>query len=124
MPFSISYTKLKDSNNTLKSNIDNNSSLPFAVKNVLENPKLRGIHECLGSLIEVEEKYSKAISITMGANSNNVVIDNEVCAKEAIKYLKDNNMGRVTFFPLNIIKEKFIDNETLNIIINSIIRTI
>ena len=101
---------------TLKENIDNNATLPYAVKNVLENPKLRGIHNSIGSLIEVEEKYSKAISITLGANSNNVVIDNEICAKEAIKYLKDNNMGRVTFFPLNIIKEKFIDNETLNIL--------
>ena len=101
---------------TLKENIDNNATLPYAVKNVLENPKLRGIHNSIGSLIEVEEKYSKAISITLGANSNNVVIDNEICAKEAIKYLKDNNMGRVTIFPLNIIKEKFIDNETLNIL--------
>ena len=100
----------------LKENIENNATLPYAVKNVLENPKLRGIHSSIGSLIEVEEKYSKAISITLGANSNNIVIDNEICAKEAIKYLKDNNMGRVTFFPLNIIKEKFIESETLNIL--------
>ena len=99
---------------TLRDNIDNNSTLPFSVKNVLENPKLRGIHNVIGSLIEVEEIYSKAISVVLGSNSNNVVIDNEICAKEAIKYLKDNNIGRVTFFPLNIIKEKFIDNETLS----------
>ena len=102
--------------NSLKDNIENNTTLPYAVKNVLENPKLRGIHNSIGSLIEVEEKFSKAISITLGTNSNNVVIDNEICAKEAIKYLKDNNMGRVTFFPLNIIKEKNIDNDTINII--------
>ena len=101
---------------TLRENIDNNTTLPYAVKNVLENPKLRGIHNSIGALIEVEEKYSKAISITLGANSNNVVIDNEVCAKEAITYLKNNNMGRVTFFPLNIIKEKFIDKDTLSIL--------
>ena len=102
--------------NSLKDNIENNTTLPYAVKNVLENPKLRGIHNSIGSLIEVEEKFSKAISITLGTNSNNVVIDNEICAKEAIKYLKDNNMGRVTFFPLNIIKEKNIDTDTINIV--------
>ena len=101
---------------TLRENIDNNTNLPYSVKNVLENPKLRGIHDIIGSLIEVEEKYSKAISITLGANSNNVVVDNEICAKEAINYLKQNNMGRVTFFPLNIIKEKIIDKETLEIL--------
>ena len=101
---------------TLRENIDNNNNLPYSVKNVLENPKLRGIHNTIGSIIEVEEKYSKSISITLGSNSNNVVIDNEICAKEAINYLKENNMGRVTFFPLNIIKEKFIDKDTLNIL--------
>lgn len=109
---------LKGKIETLKDNIDNNSSLPYAVKNVLENPKLRGIHNVIGSLIEVDEKYSKAISVTLGANSSNIVIDNETCAKEAINYLKNNNLGRVTFLPLNIIKGKGIDGETFNLIIN------
>ena len=104
--------------NSLRDNIDNNSSLPFSVKNVLENPKLRGIHNCIGNLIEIDDKYSKAISIILDTNTSNVVIDNKVCAKEVIKYLKDNNLSRVTFFPLNIIKEKFIDNETLKILNN------
>lgn len=101
---------------TLRESIDNNSNLPISVKNVLDSPKLRGIHNTIGSLMEVEESYSKAISVAMGASTSNVVVDNEICAKEAINYLKNNNMGRVTFFPLNIIKDKFIDSETLNII--------
>ncbi len=100
---------------TLKESIENDSTLPYAVKNVLDNPKLRGIHNVIGSLIEVEETYSKAISITLSGSASNVVVDNEMCAKEAINYLKANNMGRVTFFPLNIIKEKYIDTNTLNI---------
>ena len=102
--------------NSLKDSIDNNSSLPFSVKNVLENPKLRGIHNTIGNLIEIEEKYSKAISIVLGSNASNIVVDNENIAKVTIKYLKENNLGRVTFFPLNIIKERFIDADTLNII--------
>ena len=101
---------------TLKENIDNNSTLPYSVKSILENPKLRGIHNAIGTLIEVDEQYSKAIAIALGTNSSNVVVDDELCAKEAINYLKKNNIGRVTFFPLNIIKEKFIDNTTLNIL--------
>ena len=100
----------------LRKNIDNNSSVPQSVKNVLENPKLRGIHNSIGSLIEVEEKYSKSISIALGTNISNVVVDTEESAKEAINYLKENNLGRVTFYPLNIIKPKTIDNDTLNII--------
>ena len=107
---------LKAQIETLRSNIDNNTSLPLAVKNVLENPKLRGIHNVISSLIEVDEKYSKAISISLGANSSTVVVDNEISAKEAINYLKINNFGRVTFFPMNIIKEKYIDSSTMNIL--------
>lgn len=103
---------------TLKEAIDNNSSLPYSVKKVLDNPKLRGIHNVIGALIETEEIYSKAISTSLSTNSTNVVVDNSECAKEAIKYLKENNIGRVTFFPLNIIKEKYIDTESLNIIKN------
>ena len=101
---------------TLRDNIENNLSLPYQVKNVLENPKLRGIHNTLGSLIEVSEKYSKAISIALGLNTNNIIVDNESCAKEAINYLKENDLGRVTFFPINVIKEKYIDSNTLKTI--------
>ena len=100
----------------LRRNIENNSSVPSSVKNVLENPKLRGIHSNIGSLIEVEEKYSKSISVALGANASNVVVETEENAKEAINYLKENNLGRVTFFPLNIIKPKYIDNDTINIV--------
>lgn len=111
---SIINTKI----DTLKEAIDNNSSLPYSVKKVLDNPKLRGIHNVIGALIETEEIYSKAISTSLSTNSTNVVVDNSECAKEAIKYLKENNIGRVTFFPLNIIKEKYIDTESLNIVKN------
>ena len=41
-----------------------------------------------------------------------MVVDNEKSAKNAIEYLKENNLGRATFFPLNVIKEKTIDYET------------
>lgn len=96
--------------------IENNNNVPFAVKNVLNSPKLLGIHNTIGNIMDIEEKYSKAISIVMSSAMNNVIVDNEIHAKEAINYLKNHNLGRVTFFPLNIIKEKNIDNDVLQII--------
>lgn len=99
---------IKQKINNLKETIENNSSLPQAVRNILNNPKLTGIHNIIGNLIEVEEKYTKAITTGLGANANNIVVDNELSAKEAIAYLKENNQGRATFFPLSIIKEKTI----------------
>ena len=102
----------------LRNNIENNAGMPISVKNVLENPKLRGIHNAVGKLIEVDEVYSKSISVALGASTSNIVVDNEENAKEAINYLKENNLGRVTFYPLNIIKAKFVDSDTLSIVKN------
>jgi len=93
----------------LKESIDSNSSLPHAVKSVLDNPKLRGIHDTIGNIIEVEKEYSVAISTALGANISNIITDDEKSAKEAINYLK--NIGRATFFPLNIIKQKYVSDD-------------
>ena len=99
---------------SLKDNIENGGPLPLPVKSVLSNPKLRGIHNALGNLIEIEEKYTEAITTSLGYMVNNIVVDNETSAKEAINYLK--NIGRATFFPLSVIKPKYIDRETLTIL--------
>ena len=105
--------------NYLRESIDNNSVLPHAVKSIIDNPKLNGIHNIIGSLIECDEKDMIAISTVLGFSTTNVVVDNEKCAKEAISYLKNNKLGRVTFFPLNIIKPKDIDLETKEILKNT-----
>ncbi len=107
-------TNLEFKIESLKSSIENGGFLPQPVRSVLNNPKLRGIHNALGNLIEVENKYSTAITTSLGYNTNNIIVDNSKAAKEAIDYLKQ--IGRATFFPLDVIKPKYIDNNTLNII--------
>jgi len=100
----------------LKNTIENNSGLPYAVKNVLDNPKLAGVHGVIANLVETNREYSVAISTALGAASNYVIVDDEFTAKEAIRYLKINKFGRATFFPLNIIKGREIDNATYQIL--------
>ncbi len=100
----------------LKNAVENNSGLPYAVKHVLDNPKLAGIHGVIGSLVDTDREYSTAIGIALGAASNYVVVEDEFVAKEAIKFLKINKFGRATFFPLNIIKGREIDNATYRIL--------
>ena len=97
----------------LKTSIENNSSLPYAVKCVLDNPKLTGIHGTIASLIEVDDLYATAISTALASASSYIVTTDELAAKDAVNYLKINKFGRATFFPINIIKEGYIDNETL-----------
>ena len=100
----------------LKTSIENNSSLPYAVKCVLDNPKLTGIHGTIASLIEVDNLYATAISTALASASSYIVTTDELAAKDAVNYLKINKFGRATFFPINIIKEGYIDNETLRIL--------
>ncbi len=100
--------------NHLQNMIENNSTLPSSVNAVLKNPKLIGMIDVIGNLIEVDEEYSKCISVALGASSSYIVSENQKSIEEAIKYLKENRLGRATFFPLNIIKSKYIDNDTLS----------
>ena len=102
----------------LKNDIENSSNIPYQVKKILKNIKLVGIHNILGNILEIEEKYSTSISVTLGSIISNVIVDNEINAKEAINYLKKENLGRVTFMPLNIIKPKYIKEDILSKIKN------
>ncbi len=113
--------KILDSKNeieVLENNINSMNKVPYSVRSILESPTLRGIHNILGSLIDTEKEYATMLDVALGASSNNIVVDDEACAKEAIEYLKSHNKGRATFFPLNVIKPKSIEPEILRDISN------
>ena len=99
-----------------KEQIENNSTLPSAVRDILNHPKLTGIHNIIGKVIECEDKYINAITTVLGASSYNLIVENEKSAEEAIEYLKKNHAGRATFFPISLIKSRKIDKETLETI--------
>lgn len=97
----------------LKENINNNSKLPSAVRSVLNNMRLKGVHNTIGNLIETEGMYEQAITTLLGIASSFLVVEDESSSKECIEFLKENRLGRATFFPLNIIKPRHILNEDL-----------
>ena len=103
----------------LRNTIENGNLLPYAVKCVIDNPKLVGIRGVIANLIETEKEYANAIGVALGAASNYIVTDDEFVAKEAINYLKVNKYGRATFFPINVIKKKEIDSVTYRFLIQN-----
>lgn len=111
-------TTLDNKIEALHESIDNNTTLPYAAKSVLNNPKLRGIHDAIGNLIEVSERYALAIATSLGASSGFLVVEDEKSAKEAIAYLKNNNLGRATFFPMSVIKPKGMDFDSEKVLKN------
>ena len=98
----------------LTNSINNSDSIPRSVKSIINNSRLSGVHNIIGKLISYDDKYYKAINIALGGASNYLVVDTSNNAKEMVKYLKDNKLGRATFFPIDTIKPRYIDNDTLN----------
>ena len=64
-------------------------------------------------IFNCDEKYSLAIESALQSNLQAIVIDRDDDAKEYIDFLKKNNYGRATFYPLN--RYNFRSNENYNI---------
>ena len=62
------------------------------------------IYGPLSKVISVDDKYITAIEIALGANLQNIVVEDEATAKAAMFALKKGEAGRATFFPLTSMK--------------------
>ena len=102
----------------LQSEIEQGGDMPNSVRKILSS-NLTGIHNTIGNVISCEEEYVKALNTAINSCKNFIITKDEGSAKTAINYLKDNHLGRATFFPLSVIKERYIDNESLSILKNS-----
>jgi len=90
-----------------------------SVKSVLkmrDKGVLKGICGAVAELIETDKKYETAIEVAVGSVMQNVVVDSEKDGKQAIEYLKKNNLGRASFMPVDVIKGKDLGNEKANIL--------
>lgn len=78
-----------------------------SVKNIMsakKTGKLGGIHGTVADVISVDERYGVAIETALGNALQNIIVDNEEVAKRCIKFLKDTNGGRATFYPITSVK--------------------
>ncbi|URZ06577.1 chromosome segregation protein SMC [Clostridium felsineum] len=60
----------------------------------------------LGEVIKVKKEYEVAIEISLGAAISDIITVDDNIAKKLINYLKSKSLGRATFLPLNIIKDR------------------
>ena len=105
---------IKHKIDNLKREIEQGADMPNSVRSILKATTLTGIHNTIGNIISIDDKYTKALNIAISSNKNFIITSDEDSAKKAINYLKDNHLGRATFFPLSIIKERYIDYDVLN----------
>lgn len=90
-----------------------------SVKEILkacqESPDFgHGIHGALAQLITVEEKYDKAIEMSLGSALQNIVTNSEEDAKKAIQFLKNNKLGRASFLPISSVRGRQFENHLLD----------
>ena len=65
---------------------------------------LSGIHGPVASLMTTDPQYTVALEIALGAALQNIVVDRDTDAKEAIAFLKRRDAGRATFLPMSAIR--------------------
>lgn len=98
----------------LEKNMEGFSGAVKAVMRQAQNKALSGIHGPLSQLITVDNEYSVAVEVALGAAMQNIVVGNEADAKRAIYYLKNNRVGRATFLPISAIKPRSLDERDLD----------
>ena len=90
----------------LERNLEGFSKSVKVVVNATKNGKLHGICGPVSRVISVPSKYGVAIETALGGAMQNIVVNTDEDAKQAIRYLKSTDGGRATFLPLNTIKSR------------------
>jgi chromosome segregation protein len=68
-----------------------------------------GVHGTIAQLGKAPPEYATALNVAAGAKLHYVVTDTDSVASRAIAYLKDQNLGRATFLPLNKLRKVQLD---------------
>lgn len=94
--------------------LENGGNIPNSVKEVLRAKELTGIYSTIGDVVNTKDDYLKALDMALASSKSFVITKDEASAISAVKYLKDNKLGRATFFPITVIKPRYVDAVTLN----------
>ena len=90
----------------LERNLEGFSKSVKSVVNASRSGRLKGICGPVSRLISVPKEYAVAIETALGSAMQNIIVESDEDAKQAIRYLKASDGGRATFLPLNTIKSR------------------
>ncbi|AYB43422.1 chromosome segregation protein SMC [Paenibacillus lautus] len=94
---------------TMKELQDDFDGFMLGVKEVLKASRksvLHGVHGAVAELIRVPEKLELAMETALGASVQHIVMENESVSRQAISFLKQRQLGRATFLPLDVIRPR------------------
>ncbi len=103
-------------NSLLKLEIERGNNLPKAIDKILKTNSLNGIYDIIGNVLKTKDTYLRCLDVAIASSKNFVIVKAYECAKEAVRFLKNENLGRATFFPIDTIKYRYIDKETKSLL--------
>lgn len=98
----------------LEKNLDGYQHSVRAVMAQVRRGNLSGIDGPVSQLIHVEKEYAYAVETALGFAMQNIIVQDEQAAKQAISYLKRSNSGRATFLPLTTVRGRQLDEKHLS----------
>lgn len=94
---------------TMKEMQDDFDGFMLGVKEVLKAARkgtLQGVHGAVAELIRVPEHLEQAMETALGASVQHIVMENESVSRQAISFLKQRQLGRATFLPMDVIRPR------------------
>ena len=88
----------------LERNLDGYQQSVKTVMRAAANRRLRGIIGPVAGILTVQKGYETAIETALGFALQNIVVEDQGCARAAIGFLKDERAGRATFLPLDTVQ--------------------
>ncbi len=84
----------------MEQNMEGYSGAVKAVLAAVKARELSGVYGAVAQLISSKDEYTTAVETALGFTLQNIVVANEQTAKDAIRFLQQQNKGRATFMPL------------------------
>lgn len=109
---SNSINKNKSRKEILIDAVENKSNYHHGIKTVLNLAKSnKNIIGVLSDLITTNEGYELALSSALAGAIEFIVTTDDLTARDAIKFLRDNRAGRATFLPINAMRPRKVREE-------------
>lgn len=108
----VEYNSMLSKKKILEGMENDYSGYARSVKAVLTAAELKGlaIYGTISGLVDVNKKYVTAVETALGGAMQNIIVESEEDAKQAIAYLRRTNAGRATFLPVTSVRGKVLDN--------------
>jgi chromosome segregation protein len=85
----------------LEANLEGHAAGTRAVLEAHAGGEFRGVHGVVSNLIRVDEQYARALDAAFGPALSHIVTETSGDAESAIAFLRENELGRATFLPLD-----------------------